>query len=594
MKNKEDITAYIQSLRNMYPENLPKGSELVKKGLEIGTTFEAGYNRFCLENGYDNHIEYKKECMREGKIVWEILLGLGTLDEQIQGIKDIYEFCQKLNFEMNVIQVIPSPVLALPKELRGQAPKTTSYLINDFEDYKKHLEAAPLEIFFCDHHLVTPDAINSTINSIKAGSTHVGEFSQFIWDHPGFNDDVKRYSDMVTSLGIMASKRDRFFVVESYLDDGFPGFCMDLVSYAAYAMLEKYITVDLCGARYSCSFGGLLAECESRMPLAMALSELLATEDQPGLSYINSSTTKQWDHDIDANYGFSVQEFLIEILCERKYRMGLGINPVSITEALRVPTTQELCNILSAGMRLLENIEEWDKIIDWTLYEEKRDGIIKQARIMFDNILKGFEAGGIDIKDPLQWLLILKKFNRSSFETMFHPSIDEFGEFRPYYPTELGRDTICKRDTIIGRMQADGLKDSLKKKKIVVASADTHTYGLNLVEGALKWAGAEVINGGLDIEPVEILDIADEENTNIIGISAHNGQALGFARNLKELAAARKKDYFVFMGGVLNGILPGHSEPSDVSDMINELGIHADDDIEKTIRKLQNYKSCES
>ena len=57
MKNKEDITAYIQSLRNMYPENLPKGSELVKKGLEIGTTFEAGYNRFCLENGYDKHIE---------------------------------------------------------------------------------------------------------------------------------------------------------------------------------------------------------------------------------------------------------------------------------------------------------------------------------------------------------------------------------------------------------------------------------------------------------------------------------------------------------------------------------------------------------
>ena len=38
--------------------------------------------------------------------------------------------------------------------------------------------------------------------------------------------------------------------------------------------------------------------------------------------------------------------------------------------------------------------------------------------------------------------------------------------------------------------------------KIVVASADTHTYGLNLVEGVLKWAGADVVNGGLAIEPV--------------------------------------------------------------------------------------------
>ena len=48
-KNMEDITAYIQSLRNMYPADLPKGSDLVKEGMEIGNTFEAGYNRFCLE-----------------------------------------------------------------------------------------------------------------------------------------------------------------------------------------------------------------------------------------------------------------------------------------------------------------------------------------------------------------------------------------------------------------------------------------------------------------------------------------------------------------------------------------------------------------
>ena len=584
--NMKKIISYIQDLRKLYPEDLPKGRDLVQKGMEIGSTFEAGYNRFCLENGYDNHIEYKKECMKDGKIVWQLLLGLGDLDEQIQGIEDIYDYCKKNDFEMNVLQCIPSPVVALPKEIRDQAPKTTSYMLNGFDDYKKHLDAAPLEFFFCDHHFCTPDAINSTINCLKAGSTHVGEFSQFIWDHPGFDDDVKRYSDMVTAMGIMASKRDRFFVVESYMDDGIPSFCMDLVSYAAYALLEHYITVELCGARYSCSFGGLLAECESRMPLAMALSDLLSTDEQPALSYINSSTTKQWTHDIDANYGFSSQEFLLEMLCERKYRMGLGISPVSITEALQVPTAQELCNILAVGMRLLENADEWDKLIDWTPYEEKRDGIKEKAIKMFNNIIEGFEAAGIDTKDPLQWILILKKFNRSSFESMFHPSIEEFGELKPYYPTELGRDTIEKRDNIIEKMNEDGLKDSLKGKKIVVASADTHTYGLNLVEGALKWAGADVVNSGLDMEPVELLDLADEENTNIIGISAHNGQALGFARQLADLSQERGKKYFVFLGGVLNGILPGHSEPVDVSELINELGMHADNDIEKTIKKL--------
>lgn len=585
-KNNSEIISYIQGLRALYPEELPMGKTLVEEGVEIGKTFEAGYNRFNLESGFDSHIAYKKDCMSKGKIVWQLLLGLGNLDDQIEGIKEIYEYCRRLNFEMNVIQCIPSPVIALPVELRDKAPRTTSYMMDSFEDYKKHVDAAPMEFIWGDHHLCTPDSINSTINALKAGSPHIGEFSQFIWDHPGFDDDVKRYSDMVRAMGIMKSKRDRYFMVESYLDDGFPGFFMDLVSYAAYALLEQYITVELCGARYSCSFGGLLAECESRIPLAMALSDLLSTEEQPALSYINSSTTKQWNHDIDANYGFSAQEFLLEILAERKYRMGLGVSPVSITEALQVPTARELCNILSVGMRQLENIEEWDRLIDWTAYERKRDGIKEKAVSMFNNIVEGFKAAGIDTRDPLQWILILKKFNKSSFEMMFHPSVEEFGEFKPYYPTELGRDTIQKRDAIIAKMEEDDLEGKLAGMKILVASADTHTYGLNLVEGALKWAGADVVNGGLDMEPIDLLDIADEENTNLIGVSAHNGQALGFARQLTELAKDRGKEYFVFMGGILNGILPGHSEPSDVSEMIDELGIHADNDIEKTIRKL--------
>ena len=476
--------------------------------------------------------------------------------------------------------------MALPKELRENAPKTTSYTIDGFEDYKKHIDAAPLEIWFCDHHLCTPDAINSTINAIKAGSTHVGEFSQFIWDHPGYDDDLKRYSDMVRSMGIVASKRDRYFLVESYMDDGFPGFFMDLISYAAYALLERYITVELCGARYSCSFGGLLAECESRIPLAMALSDLLSTEEQPALSYINSSTTKQWDHNLEANYGFSAQEFLLEILAERKYRMGLGVSPVSITEALRVPTAQELCNILSVGYRLLENADEWDKLIDWASYEKKRDGIKEKAVIMFNNIIEGFDKSGIDIKDPLQWLLILKKFNRSRFEMMFHPSIDEFGEFKAYYPTELGRDTIRKKDVIIDKMESENMKGCLKGKKVLVVSADTHTYGLNLVEGALQWAGAMVVNGGLDVDPDEVLDMADEEGINMIGVSAHNGQSLEYSRQLKDLVDKRNRDYFIFIGGVLNGILPGHEEPVDVSDMISELGIDAGNDIEMTIKRM--------
>lgn len=97
------------------------------------------------------------------------------------------------------------------------------------------------EITFGDFHLSCPNALETTINAVKAGSSRIGEFSQFVWSHPGFIDDLQRFSDMVKSLGIMASKRDEYLMVETYLDDGFPGYFMDCTSYVAYALLESYI-----------------------------------------------------------------------------------------------------------------------------------------------------------------------------------------------------------------------------------------------------------------------------------------------------------------------------------------------------------------
>jgi len=37
----------------------------------------------------------------------------------------------------------------------------------------------------------------------------------------------------------------------------------------------------------------------------------------------------------------------------------------------------------------------------------------------------------------------------------------------------------------------------------------------------------------------------------------------------------------------LNTILPGHSEPSDVQDMINKKGIFAENDLVKTIQMIR-------
>jgi len=581
---------YIRSLK---PEAHPDGKELLQEGIRMGQGITAGRSRFIRESSYDNFLDYKMDNTQKGHIYWNILLGLATLEEQIDATKKIYEFTQRTGLEVHSIQAIPSGLVALPREYREKAPTTTSYLMDGFDEYEAQVEAAPLEVLFNDYHLASPNGLETTIHAIKAGSAIIGEFSQIIWGYPGYTDDMTRFCNMVKALGILASKHEEKFCVKTYLDDGFPGYFIDCASYVGYALLEHYICTTLCGARYIIAYGGLLSENDTRMAIAMALHELISTEDQPALHYINSSTNLQWDHDTHGNYGSSVQEMLFEILVEKRYKIGLGINPVSITEKIKVPTLQDLLDILAAGKRAEEMAPYWEPFMNFSDLETMRDVMVAEGRKFFMNALEGFKTAGIDIEDPLEMILALRKFNPIKFEQAFHSTTYDsaHSDVKPFYPTVLGRQTVEIKDRIIDGLKSDGFEGALAGKKIVVASGDAHTYGLILIEGVLTEMGAIAINGGVDMDPVDALDLADEEGATVIGISCHNGQSLDYGKQITELAKDRNRQYWIFMGGKLNAILPGDSEPVEIDHMLTDMGIHSENDISVTVKQLATIQA---
>jgi hypothetical protein len=579
-------------LKSIKPPNHPDGRTVLREGIKLGQSIETGKSRFSRETGYSSYLEYKKKCMAEGKITWNILIGLASLEEQVEAIGKLHEFSKRTGLQVDSIQPIPSGLIGLPKEYREKAPSTTSYVMDGLDDYRLQVEAAPIEVTFNDYHLASPSGLETTIYAIQSGSSIIGEFSQIIWGYPGYEDDLSRFTNMVKSLGIMAAKSNEGFMVKTYLDDGLAGYFIDSISYVGYALLEHYICTKLCGARYIIAYGGLLTEGDIRMSIAMALHELLSTEDQPALHYINSSTNLQWDHDIHGNYGASTQEFLFELLTERKYRMGLGINPVSITEKIAVPTLDDLINIFTAGKRVEEKAHEWDRFMDFTILEEMRDVLVEQGQAFFHNVLDGCTKAGIDIEDPLEMILMIRNFNPLKFEASFHPTTfnNLNPEINPFFPTVLGKQTVSMRDDIIEDLKQEGLGGSLTGKKIIVGSGDAHTYGLLLVEGVLGSMGATVINGGVDLNAIDALDLADEESTNIIGISCHNGQALDYGKQIQELAGKRGKKYHIFMGGKLNAILPGHSEPTEIRQLLRDIGIFAENDLLKTVAEMSRIQ----
>jgi len=586
--NKE-ILEYLKSIK---PASHPSGTEVLKEGIEMGKALEIQQSRFVRESGYKSYLEYRKHLTAQGRIFWNILLGLSSVEEQVEAIKKIYEFTQRTGLIVDTVQPICSGKVALPKEYRDKAPSTTSYVMETYEDYLAQAEAAPIEYAFMDYVLATPNALETTMWSLKTGAAVMGVFSQIIWSFPPFEDDMRRFTDMVKSIGMVASQADEGKLVLTYLEDGLSGYFMDCSSYIGHAMVEHYICTKLCGARFMVAFGGLLSDCDLRGATALALHKALSTEDQPVVHYINSSTNLQWDHDIHGNYGISAQELLFAILLERKYKMGMGMNPVSITEKIAVPTLEELLNIFTVGKRIEEKAPDWDDLMDFSKIEQMSDVMVEQGRIFFNNFIHSLKEAGIDVEDPLEVILTIRNINPLKFEQSFHPTTFETGsaEVKPFFPTILGRQTVEMRDGIIHDLQAAGLEEALERKKIVVASADAHTYGLLLVEGIFSVCGANVINGGVDMNAADLLDLADEVNTKFVTISCHNGQALDYGRMLVQLASERGKKYHMFMGGVLNAILPGHTEPVDVSKTLNDMGIYAQNDMVKTVAIIKNLE----
>ena len=576
-------------LRSLKPNVHPDGHEMLQEGIEIGNNITAGKGGFIRsQDKYKNHAELKRELARDGKIYWNILLGLATLEEQVEAEKQLYEFSQRTGMQIHSIQSIPSGLVALPAEYREKAPATTSYEMYTDEDYEAQQAACPIDVSFNDYHLSTPNGLENTILAVKHGSPTIGEFCQFNWGFYGYDDSVERICNMVRALGVVASKRDEYIEVKTYLDDGYAGYFIDCASYIGYAMLEHYICTTLCGARYVIGFGGLLSENDTRCAVAMALDKVLSTEDQPVLRYLNGSTNLQWDHDIHGNYGVSVPEMLFEILVEKKYHMGLGINPVSITEKIKVPTLQELEDIFAAGKRAEEKAEEWLPYFNFAPLEAMRDKMAEEGTRMFHNCLDGFREAGIDIGDPVEMLLVLSEMNPIRFEQLFHSTT--YGtastDVQPFYTTVLGRQTMQMKQEIIHDLDVKSMRGALNGKTIVVGSGDAHTYGLVLVEGVLQEMGAETVNAGVDMDAVDMLDLADEVGTPFVGISCHNGQALDYGRQILELARERNKEYWIFMGGKLNAILPGDSEPIEIGDLLIDMGIHAENDITLTVEML--------
>ena len=206
------------------------------------------------------------------------------------------------------------------------------------------------------------------------------------------------------------------------------------------------------------------------------------------------------------------------------------------------------------------------------------------ARAVFPNL-------GVNIADPLQVILALRRLGGKKLEEMFHPGERDSTQARgfvPFVPTDLIKQPMKDVDRTVEMVRLEGLATAVKDRKFVVGSTDTHEYGLFVIHGALTAFSATVVESGVDLDPEQILDAAHEEGTPYIAVSTHNGLCLDWGKRLMDVAKQRNQDVKLFMGGRLNSILEGHAEPVDVGDHLATIGIVPCGDVIDLFRAMAN------
>ncbi len=154
--------------------------------------------------------------------------------------------------------------------------------------------------------------------------------------------------------------------------------------------------------------------------------------------------------------------------------------------------------------------------------------------------------------------------------------MDFRGDYRsivPFLPTELLSMTQHMAALELESIRAAGIGAAIGGRRFLLASADTHWYGVHALKTVLLELGAYVIDLGAEQDPGQVAAAAEHEGWPAIAVSAHNGQCLAYGTQLMGLFAEHGVQVPVYIGGKLNAILEGDTGPTDVTQQLREIGV---------------------
>lgn len=580
-------------LSELLPADMPDGREVVEEGKAMAAGLERERSLFCQENGVASEREWREKARTEGFTCTCMNIGLATWAETREGLEKIYENALSRGVRPpDRFNLIAERRMGLPKDQRADAPQETGPVMMTSQDWWELAHTVPIQPEAADNTIGGPASVENAIDALQAGITTIGVLSQYSWRWPYFDDDVGQTVEVLKAAGLLAAFKDDGVIFDSYLEDGYPGVFHDYANYVGWAMVERYVSEELIGAALSPSWGGLTQDPVVKSAVTLALDAV--NPDKVPLSYVQGDTIGNTP-DFDANMAVLNTDVLFMKMVEHRYRLGGAPIAVPVTETERIPSWDEVATVQTISRRLEDYAPMVEPVIDWGKIEALRDELVQGGRRFFESVIHGLSHAGIDVRDPAQMLLVLKRLGSERCEELFGagaPDPEYLRGRRPILQTDLVKSTMKERERLLAELHERREQEAIRGMKVLVTSTDVHEFSAFLLTQTLSAVGADVIDFGINRDPEDIVKAVVETDADAVVITTHNGVARSFGQRLmKELGVAGVGGTPVFMGGVLNEDVEGSDVPIDVRADLNAQGIETPGSIDRLVDALVDRRA---
>lgn len=561
------------SKQDFITTEFPSVQKMIELAKEVSKDWEYGQTAFCRERGVDSERAFKEQCKTENRISRHAAIGYNSVEETCSAMKWLYEELEKKDCTLDRVGVLLDVSMGISDEYKDHAMVGSGLVLHSEEEWVALGQAAPFMIHFGDNMIGSLRSLENLQLAFKAGTTSVGNFSQyFSYSYPFQYDMNKRTLDACLAICIMGLNKERGMVMHSNLDDGFAAAFNDLVTVLAWARVEKYLAEDLMKAKLGHCFGNLFSSPILRMTFSLALDEINGGDSCGTMIYGN---TTDYTRDFVRNNAVVNGYILGDMIGQIHRPTGHAMSSVPVSEAARIPTKEEILDAQVMSNEIERYARAFEPYVNWAKVEEDKQRLLQGADVVYGNIMKGLADMGIDMKNPAEIMITCKELGPEYLERSFglgEPSEEYANGRKPIWPTDMVRSLEKIQNQCFRNFNPD--KSDLAGLKVILCATDIHEFGKVVVGNVLRRANARIFDIGRDASPGEAAEMALETDSHVILVSSYNGIARTFAKALLRQMEDLGVEAEIFMGGLLNENDEGGNIPVDVTEELEAMGVH--------------------